>query len=239
MNAIMSSQNGRLAGLAGHRSSVLSELIEDVAAELFAKATLCRLKGGDLLFETEEEGDGYYRLDSGVLKVSLRSSQGDERILAILSKGSVVGGLAIIDGLPRSESVTALADCELRFISQAIFQHCAQEHPEIHQYLSFLLAKSLRKTYHSMAALAFLTAKGRVAYALLEVAESLGERNGSGEIVIPGMINQKDLAALAGVSRENTNRILRCWEKDKLVSSSPRSYQIHDKAKLEREMELD
>ena len=100
-----------------------------------------------------------------------------------------------------------------------------------------LLAKRLRKTYNSIAALAFLTAKGRVAYALLEVAESLGEQNGSGEIVIPGMINQKDLAALAGVSRENTNRILKFWEQRKLLSISSRSYQINDKAKLEREMD--
>ena len=237
MHVIMNSQNGRLAGLGCRRSSVWSELSEDIAAELLAKAQLRYLQVGDPLFEAEEQGDGCYWLDSGVLKVSLRSSRGDERILAILPKGSVVGGLATIDGLPRSAWVTALTDCDLRFISLASFQHCAQQHPEIHQYLALRLAKRLRKTYNSMAALAFLTAKGRVAYALLEVAESLGEHNGSDKIVIPGMINQKDLAALAGVSRENTNRILKCWEKEELVSSSSRSYQINDKAKLEREMD--
>ena len=40
-------------------------------------------------------------LTRGLLKVSIASPQGDERILTILGPGSIVGELAIIDGLPR------------------------------------------------------------------------------------------------------------------------------------------
>ena len=212
---------------------------EDIASELLAKAPLHHLKAGDPLFEAGDEGDGCYRLDKGVLKVSLRSPQGGERIIGVLAEGSVVGDLGIIDGLPRSASVTALTDCELRFINRASFQYCAQQHPEIHRYLVSRLAQRLRETEDSISAMAFLTAKGRVAYALLEIAESLGDQTGSGEIVIPEMINQKDLAAMAGVARENTNRILKGWQKGRLVSNSSRSYRINDKAKLEREMDWD
>ena len=99
-----------------------------------------------------------------------------------------------------------------------------------------LLAQRLRETDEFIVALAFLTAKGRVAYALLEIAESLGEQEGSNEIVIPHMINQKDLAALAGVSRENANRILKSWQQSRLLTAAAHSYRIKDKAKLEREM---
>ena len=203
-----------------------------------ARAPSHRLKAGDPLFEAGDKGDGCYRLDKGVLKVSLRSPQGGERIIGVLAEGSVVGDLGMIDGLPRSASVTALTDCELRFINRASFQHCAQQHPEIHRYLVSLLAQRLRETEDTIAALAFLTAKGRVAYALLEIAESLGDQTGSGEIVIPQMINQKDLAAMAGVARENTNRFLKGWQQRKVVSStSSHSYRIKDKAELEREMD--
>ena len=208
-----------------------------IASELLAEATPHRLKVGEPLFEAGDEGDGCYKLDKGVLKVSLRSPRGGERIIAILPEGSVVGDLAMIDGLPRSASVTALTDCELRFMSRASFQDCAQRHPEMQQYLVSLLANRLRETDKSIAALAFLTAKGRVAYALLEVAECLGEQTASGEIEIPRVINQKDLAALAGVARENTNRILKIWQQSKLVTTSSHSYRIKDKAKLEDEMD--
>jgi CRP/FNR family transcriptional regulator, cyclic AMP receptor protein len=82
-----------------------------------------------------------------------------------------------------------------------------------------------------------LTAKGRVAYALLELADSLGEKTDSGRIVIPHMISQKDLAALAGVARENTNRILRNWQQQKLIVKSAKTYRIEDIKRLEREVD--
>ena len=217
--------------------SIWSELPAGIASELWAKATSHQLKAGDTLFRAGDKGDGCYRLNKGVLKVSLTSSEGDERIVAVLPKGSVLGDLAILDGLPRSASIAALSDCELSFISRESFQECAQRHPEIHRYLLCLLAKRLREADATIAALAFLTAKGRVAYALLELAEHLGKRMSSGEITIPRLIRQKDIAALAGVARENTNRILKGWQKRKLLRTSSDSYQITDKAKFEREME--
>ena len=48
-------------------------------------------------------------------------------------------------------------------------------------------------------------------------------------------INQSDLAAMAGVARENTNRILSEWKRSGLVTKSSDSYWIADKARLEGE----
>jgi CRP/FNR family transcriptional regulator len=216
---------------------VWSGLPTEIASELLAAAKPLSLRAGDALFEAGDKGDGCYRLDKGVLKVSLASPQGGERIITILSQGAIVGDLAVIDGLPRSAWVVGLTDCELRFISRETFDAFATRHPEIHEFLVRLLARRLRETDDTIAALAFLTAKGRVAYALLELAESLGEKSNSGAITIPQMISQKDLAALAGVARENTNRILRNWQQQKLIVRSNRSYRIEDVKKLEREVD--
>ena len=92
-----------------------SGLPNEIASELFANATFYQLKAGDTLFQTGDKGDGCYRLDLSLLKVSLISPQVRERIIAIITPGVVVGDLAVIDGLPRSASVHALTDCELRF----------------------------------------------------------------------------------------------------------------------------
>ena len=82
-------------------------LPEPISAELMADAAPFCLKAGDVLFEAGDAGDGCHRLDDGVLKVVLASSRGEERILAILGPGAIVGDLAMIDGLPRSASVVA------------------------------------------------------------------------------------------------------------------------------------
>jgi CRP/FNR family transcriptional regulator len=213
-----------------------SGLPKEIASELFESATLHRLKAGDTLFQTGDTGDGCYRLDIGLLKVSLISPQVRERIVAILSPGTVVGDLAVIDGLPRSASVFALTNCELRFLSRASFEHLAREHPEIHQYLVKLLAARLRQADDVIASLAFLPVTARVAHALLALAENLGEEADSGGILIPRMINQGDIAAMAGVARENASRILSEWERKKLVTKSSGSYRI-DRAKLKGEID--
>ena len=134
-------------------------------------------------------------------------------------------------------SVVALTDCDLRCISHASYRACAQRHPEIFGFFATLLAKRLREAEDAIAAMTFLTVKGRVAHALLEIADHLGEKTDSGGIVIPNSIRQKDVAALAGVARENVNRILKSWERRKLLMKFSRSYRIDDKAKLEREIE--
>ncbi len=213
-----------------------SDLSKEIASELFASGTICRLKSGDMLFQVGDGGDGCFRLDTGLLKVGLISPQVKEQIIAILAPGAIVGDLAVVDGLPRSVSAVALTNCELRFLSRVAFEALAREHPEIHQYLMKLLAARLRQAHDTIAALAFLPVKARVARALLTLAENFGAATASGGILIPHMLNQRDIAAMAGVARENTNRILSEWERRKLVTKFLGSYRIDDKAGLEREM---
>jgi CRP-like cAMP-binding protein len=98
------------------------------------------------------------------------------------------------------------------------------------------LAARLRDADANIALFAFLPMKARVARALLDLAEDIGEETNSGGILIPRMINQGDLAAMAGVARENTNRILSEWKRSNLVTKSSGSYWIADKARLESEI---
>jgi CRP-like cAMP-binding protein len=78
--------------------------------------------------------------------------------------------------------------------------------------------------------------KARVAQALLTLAETLGKETSSGGVLIPRTIHQGDIAAIAGVARENTSRVLREWERKKLVTKSSGAYRIDDRAKLKGEI---
>jgi CRP/FNR family cyclic AMP-dependent transcriptional regulator len=49
-------------------------------------------------------------------------------------------------------------------------------------------------------------------------------------------ISQADLAAMAGVARENTNRVLRQWKRQKIVTQLSSFYSLNDRAALEREL---
>jgi CRP/FNR family cyclic AMP-dependent transcriptional regulator len=218
--------------------SLLSGLPEHLSASLFTKAAAVGLSADEVLFLAGDSGDGCYRVEEGLLKVTMMSRGGDERILAFLGTGAIVGELSILDGLPRSASVVAVRDSKLSFLSRAAFEEFAQKHPEIYKSLVTMIATRLRETDAVIAAGSFLPLRGRVALTLLELAHDFGQDVGSGRIVIRQKIGQSDLAAMAGIARENVSRILNDWKRRKLVSRLSGYYCLEDKAKLQNEAEL-
>jgi CRP-like cAMP-binding protein len=218
--------------------SLLAELPEHLSADLFNSATPARLDAEEVLFLAGDAGDGCYRVEDGLLKVTMVSRAGGERILAFLGAGAIVGELSIIDGLPRSASVVAVRAATLSFLSRAAFEDFARKHPEVYKSLVTLIAARLRETDAVIAAGSFLPLRGRVALTLLELAQDFGQDVGSGRIVIRQKIGQSDLAAMAGIARENVSRILNDWKRRKLVSRLSGYYCLEDKVKLQNEAEL-
>jgi CRP/FNR family transcriptional regulator, cyclic AMP receptor protein len=218
--------------------SLLSELPEHLSADLFTAATPVKINADAVLFLAGDAGDGCYRVDEGLLKVTMVSRAGSERILAFLGAGAIVGELSIIDGLPRSASVVAVRDASLHFLSRAAFEEFAKAHPEVYKSLVTLLAGRLRETDAVIAAGSFLPLRGRVALTLLELAHDFGQDVGSGRVVIRQKIGQSDLAAMAGIARENVSRILNDWKRRKLVSRLSGYYCLENKSQLEHEAEL-
>ena len=80
------------------------------------------------------------------------------------------------------------------------------------------LSQRLREADQALAAATFLSVKGRVARALLSLAECVGEEHGSGQIMLRHKLSQGDLAAMAGVARENVSRTLAEWRKSNVVT---------------------
>jgi CRP/FNR family cyclic AMP-dependent transcriptional regulator len=217
--------------------SLLDALPTELSHGLFAEARTLSLAADQTLFWAGDEGDGCYRVDEGLLKASVAEPGGNERILAVLGPGSVVGELSMIDRASRSASVVALRDSKLSFISRAAFEAFGQSRPELYRHLTTLLAHRLRFTNDIVAATSFLSVKGRVARALLSLAEEFGRDVGQGRIVIQQKVSQGDLAAMAGIARENVSRVLHDWTSRSLVSRLAGYYCLENKAVFKREAE--
>jgi CRP-like cAMP-binding protein len=134
--------------------------------------------------------------------------------------------------------VTATRDSELRFISRASFETAAESQPLVYRHVMSLLARRLRDTNAVVAATSFLPLKGRVAHALLGLAEAFGHDVGQGRIVVRQKVTQSDLAAMAGIARENVSRILNDWMRARLVTRLSGYYCLENRAALARETEM-
>ncbi len=219
-------------------TNLLSDLPDRLSTGLLDGATPRKLAADEVLFVAGDPGNGFYRVEEGLLKISIVSASGAERILAILGPGSIVGDLAIIDGKPRSASVSALRDTRLQFVSQTAFDAFAGKNPEIYKYLAKILAERLRDTDAIVAAGSFLPLKGRVARALLDLAHAFGKDVGAGRVVIRQKVSQGDLAAMAGIARENVSRIMSDWMRAKIITRLSGYYCLEDPKKLKHEIEL-
>ena len=184
-----------------------------VMAELMREARPVSLRRGASLYSKGDPVAACWFMLKGVVKLSVSTSQGHERILALQSKGSLVGGLGLMDGAPHSTSATTLTDCQMLAISSASFAEVRQHHPEIERALVGILAGKLREAAEAAAWGGLLSARQRIARAVLEFASLLGAPAGEGQTVIDRAITHGDIAALAFVSREEVTRTLGTWKR--------------------------
>jgi CRP-like cAMP-binding protein len=217
------------------RDTLLTVLPEPLSAELFGKARTVALTRGQTLFRAGDACDGCYQVKEGLLKVWVEAPSHRERILAILGPGALVGELSLIDGAPRSAFVTSIRESKLAFVTRAAFDAFGAAHPEVFRHISVLLARHLRDNNDALVATSFLSVKGRAARALLSLADAFGEEVGSGRILIHQKVSQGDVAAMAGIARENVSRILQEWSRKSLIKRLASYYCVENKAALERE----
>ena len=166
------------------------------------------------------------------------SPTGGERILSIFGPGAMIGELSMIDSGPRSTTVTALRAAKLQFVSRSVFDSFGGENPDVYKHLVTLLAGRLRDTNGALIATSFLSVKGRVARALLNLAEAFGHDVGDGRILVRQKVTQSDLAAMAGIARENVSRVLQDWMKRKVVSRLAGYYCLENRALMQREADI-
>lgn len=166
------------------------------------------LKTREILFHAGDAGDGCYLLRNGVVKASVIARDGQERLLAVLGPGSLIGELALIDDEPRSATISALKPCDLLHLTKSAFFHLADENPQIYRQALRLLAQRLRGTNDAVVAQGTVTVQGRVARAFAALANGLGEEQPGGRILLTHRITQNDIAGMAGVARENASRAI-------------------------------
>jgi CRP/FNR family transcriptional regulator, cyclic AMP receptor protein len=209
-------------------NNILPAMPMEFVSALLAHTRPMWLARGKVLFHKGDMGDGCYWLQAGTVKVTVSSGQCLDRILAILGPGAIIGELSVIDGLPRSATVEALTDCHLHLVSRSLFLECLRQEDGIYAKLAAALAGRLRQADDEVATASVLTVKARLARALLQLAEHLGEVNGPEFVTIHQTLRQNDLAAMAGTARESASRIIANWKRKQIVKElSPHRYAVN------------
>lgn len=79
------------------------------------------MEAGEIVFREGDAPDGLYVILTGEVRIYKRNDAGSEVDLLTAGAGDYFGELALIDGGPRSASVTSLARCELFVLERETF----------------------------------------------------------------------------------------------------------------------
>ena len=197
-----------------------------VRRALLAAAHPLALKVREVLFHAGDPGEGCYFLREGVVKAAVVAKDGQERLLAVLGPGSLIGELSLIDGRPRSATISALKPSRLLHLPAPVFYREADANPLVYREALKILARRLRETNESVVAQGTVPVVARVARAFASLAQGLGEERPGGQILIANKITQTDIAGMAGVARENASRAINDLLRDGILRRDGSHYVI-------------
>ncbi|MEY9214212.1 CRP/FNR family cyclic AMP-dependent transcriptional regulator [Thermobifida halotolerans] len=189
------------------KAPLFEALDEDGAAALRSSITEVRLGRGQTLFSEGDEGDRLYVMLSGKVKLTRTSADGRENLLAVLGPSEMLGELSLFDPGPRTASAVAVTDAVLAGLGHDDLRPFIMRQPEVAVHLLKALATRLRRTNDVVADLVFTDVPGRVAKALLDLAERFGKEGEDG-LHVHHDLTQEELAQFVGASRETVNKAL-------------------------------
>jgi CRP/FNR family transcriptional regulator/CRP/FNR family cyclic AMP-dependent transcriptional regulator len=187
---------------------LFSELDEGELQQLAGVMREQHYKKHTTIVHVDDPGNALYILKSGLVKVTIEDQHGYEMILRILYPTDFFGDMSLLDGMPRSATVTTQEFSDVLTISRDHFLNIIEKSPKILLKMTSVVSQRLRKANELIHSLAFFDVYGKVARTLLNLAQERGRVTEQGT-VIDMRLTQQELAELAGMTRETMARTLR------------------------------
>jgi len=170
-----------------------------------------RYDRGQLIFLRGDPGDCMYVLASGSVSISVQNLDGVEAILGVLEPPRAFGELAVVDGGARAATATAREATTLVRVARPVVHRLLAEEPVVGAALLSSVVALVRHVDEQMTDLTLLHLPQRVQkFLLAEAMRHRPARSGppAGTILLNLHLNQSDLAARVGGSRQQVNQVL-------------------------------
>ena len=184
-----------------------------------------KFESGNLIFLEETKGENLFFVVEGSVKVTRLSKDGREVILAMLNAGDFFGEMSLLDGESRSANVIALEDTEVLSLYRDGFLDVLNDYPKIAIQLLKEMTSRLRKSDRQIVSLSLSDAEKRIALCIARFADEQGIIK-NGQVTIPKIPIQQDIANMAGTSRETVSRAMSILTEEKYIERNGKELKI-------------
>jgi CRP/FNR family cyclic AMP-dependent transcriptional regulator len=207
---------------------------QDALAELAEQATPLSYPAGSFLCRQGEPAAHVFVITEGEVAVVSPARAGAEQVLSIVGPGDLLGELALLADGRRTASARATSPTVAWAIGRDAFWAFLDTAPSGSSALLRQVAERLAAREALIDDLLSLDVKGRLAKALLRLAERHGRPSPLGGTAIGVRLTHRDLAGMVGASRENVSRALAAFRKRGLVDYDATAIRLLDHEALRR-----
>lgn len=191
-------------------------------------------RGTVIVQQGDTEDTNMYCVLRGHLKVTTSDPDGEELTINLLPAGHYVGEISLLDGEPRSATVTGLDSGELLSIRRADFKRILNMGIDSGIGAKLLVAMATRirhltKRVHDNSA---LPVPVRVAKRLDELADLIGTSISTQRVMLNVKLSQQDLGDMVPASRESVNKTMRALQRAGIIELNGGRIVILDRARL-------
>ena len=181
-----------------------------------------------IIFTEGDDGNGFYIVAEGQVKVFKVSPEGKEHIFHIVGPGETFGQVAVYAGRSFPASSEAITQSHLLFIPRAAFAALIADNPSLAMSMLAVLSVRLREFTIQMENLSLKEVPGRLASYLIYLAD---EQKTGDHISL--QISKGQLASLLGTIPETLSRIFTKMNNQNLIEVSGKEIKLLDRTGLE------
>jgi CRP/FNR family cyclic AMP-dependent transcriptional regulator len=225
---------------AAESSAELSDHSQCVVLSSCLRGKLCsqltqlpsrHLLAGERIYLMGNPARSLFLLQSGLVKTSVISPDGQELTLRIYGSGDILGELCLCGGGRRDEAIALEASTVTELPLTVLLGRLKRE-PEAALELASIMCERLADAYERVESLSWETVLERLIRALLKLAADFGGTSAS-DSHIGHYIKQDELAKIVGARREVVSGLLNRLRISGHISYSPRGSIAVNRAALQ------
>ena len=214
------------------RSRIFDGLTDTERERWLDRATRQTLKRGQTLARQGEPARSFHLLETGFLKVSQLTENGDELIVRFIVPGEPFGGVAALVDAPYPVTAVAVQPSTVCAWARDTFLTLFEATPHVRVNIMREMAMHMTDALTRVRELTTARVDIRLAHTLLRLCSQCGQAEAGG-VRITQPLTRQELADLAGTTLYTVSRTLSKWAALGLVESTNRRLLVRSPGRLE------
>lgn len=198
------------------RIPLFAGVAEDKLAVLAGHVVARRVQQGERIVRAGEEGDSFFYILAGKVKVTRRLKTGEEAILTMLGPGEFFGEQALLDRQPRSATVYAVEATTMLVLLRDDLLKFLTADPSVAIQMIIRLSERIRRLNQQLEEAYMTELPQRLARRLLEHYEATA-RPGPDGAAAEKRMTLTQLAQLVGSPSDQVWHVLTTWQQRGLL----------------------